>query len=328
MTVLTKTTSRSANTANTDFCDRSQILDATKEDIAVKVNESNFQMEVDQNEEIFVTKMSKLAIQSWKCHIIRSANQDQARIAAQELLDHETVSIVNDWAMKFLPRKYRKSQTDWFGKQSLSWHISVAYRCLDAELKWQVYIHIIQSCTQGSTTVVAIMQDVLKAINTDYPGIKNAYFKQDNAACYQSCETKIASPLLKHSTGVNVAQVNFSDPQGGKGAADRLAATCKAYIRTFFINKGNDVTTAEQLKDAILSYGGIEGVHVTATYSVNKDGLFENPQKIKDISKLNNFSLTSKGIRAWQSYAIGNGKVLTLEEPTIGKMSLFYKRYI
>jgi hypothetical protein len=39
---------------------------------------------------------------------------------------------------------------------------------------------------------------------------------------------------------VKIARIDFSDPQGGKGAADRLAATCKNDIRAY-INEGNDV---------------------------------------------------------------------------------------
>jgi len=38
-------------------------------------------------------------------------------------------------------------------------------------------------------------------------------------------------------------RIEFSDPQGGKGAADRLAATCKAHVHSF-INEGHDVTNA------------------------------------------------------------------------------------
>ena len=57
--------------------------------------------------------------------------------------------------------------------------------------------------------------------------------------------------------------MDFCDPQGGKGAADRMAATAKNHIR-IFINEGNDVTTAQQMKDALLSHGGVKGVRVAA----------------------------------------------------------------
>ena len=66
--------------------------------------------------------------------------------------------------MKFLPQEYRESQSDWFAKGGISWHISVVYRCVNGLLEWQAFIHIIQSCSQGSPEVVAIIQDVLKTL--------------------------------------------------------------------------------------------------------------------------------------------------------------------
>ena len=45
---------------------------------------------------------------------------------------------------------------------------------------------------------------------------------------------------ISDSTGVKEIRVDFSVPQGGKGAADRLAATCKSHIRAF-INEAHDV---------------------------------------------------------------------------------------
>jgi hypothetical protein len=31
-----------------------------------------------------------------------------------------------DWAMKFLPTKFRESQQEWYGKKGISWHITAA----------------------------------------------------------------------------------------------------------------------------------------------------------------------------------------------------------
>ena len=43
--------------------------------------------------------------------------------------------IVKVWAMKYLPRKYRESQTDWFGKRGIQWHLTVATRREGGELQ-------------------------------------------------------------------------------------------------------------------------------------------------------------------------------------------------
>ncbi|CAH3116052.1 unnamed protein product, partial [Porites lobata] len=60
---------------------------------------------------------------------------------------------------------------------------------------------------------------------------------------------------------VKVERFDFSDPQGGKGEADRQAATIKGHINVY-LNEGHDVNNAAQMKEAIESNGGIPGVIV------------------------------------------------------------------
>lgn len=65
------------------------------------------------------------AIDAWKSHQLRSLRQDKSRTDMIDALDETTVLITEDWTMKFLPEKYRETQTDWFVKRGTSWHISV-----------------------------------------------------------------------------------------------------------------------------------------------------------------------------------------------------------
>ena len=81
--------------------------------------------------------------------------------------------------------------------------------------------------------------------------------------------------MISSSTGIEIKRIDFSDPQGGKGAADRLAAICKNHFRTF-INEENDVTNAEQLKSALLSHGGIEGVRVAVMQRVEEEAVVDD----------------------------------------------------
>lgn len=71
---------------------------------------------------------ARKSIEAWKAHLLRSVNQDEARLDTLTKLDSKSVLIVLDWAMKYLPRKYRESQSDWFGKRGISWHIAVVTR--------------------------------------------------------------------------------------------------------------------------------------------------------------------------------------------------------
>ena len=122
--------------------------------------------------------------------------------------------------------------------------------------------------------------------------------------------TILACRTFEQSTGIKVVRMDFSDPQGGQGAADRLAATCKNHIRTY-IDEGNNVTTAAEMKEALLSYGGVEGVRVAILPSMEETVQL---QKISGISKLNNFLFTEDSLQAWRAYAIGPGKTIASEK--------------
>ena len=54
--------------------------------------------------------------------LLHSVNQDSAQVEMLENLDESSVLLVQDWAMKYLPRKYRESQTNWFGKRGIPQH--------------------------------------------------------------------------------------------------------------------------------------------------------------------------------------------------------------
>ena len=119
---------------HTDQCDRCEGLRETVAEIERVLNDTKFPSDEDKDEAVFMFQTAKSAIQSWKSHILRSTNQDQARLDALDQLDEKTVLIVNDWAMKIL------------GKRGISWHISVVYRRMGGVLQWQGFIHIVQSC--------------------------------------------------------------------------------------------------------------------------------------------------------------------------------------
>ncbi|CAF1587649.1 unnamed protein product, partial [Didymodactylos carnosus] len=73
-------------------------------------------------------KMSTDAIEAWKCHQLRAANQDLSRQELLQDLPANSVYILTDWAMKWLPEKYMEPQEDFFAKRGLSWHISVVVK--------------------------------------------------------------------------------------------------------------------------------------------------------------------------------------------------------
>lgn len=103
-----------------------------------------------------------------------------------------------------------------------------------------------------------------------------------------------------------------------------MAAAAKSHIR-MYNNKGyvtNDVTNAEQMKTAILSYGGVEGVRVATVECLSRNTVSDTQQKITGISKLNNFRFTNGKIVTRRAYGIASGKKIAMNPSTMTGMLL------
>ena len=100
-------------------------------------------------------------------------------------------------------------------------------------------------------------------------------------------------------------QNDFSDPQGGKGICDRQAATIKGDIGRY-VNEGNDVTTATELKIAIESGPGSSAKASYVTFNPSSTPHI----KWDGVSLLNNFKYEENGIRTWRAFSVGPGKLI------------------
>ena len=157
--------------------------------------------------------------------------------------------------MKFLPRKFRESQSDWFGKRGISWHLTVATRKnKDGENEMVTFVHVFEKCNQDSGTVVAILDDFFKQLASIAPEISTIYLRQDNAGCYHSASALLTIQQVATRNKLQLSRVDFSDPQAGKGSCDRKAATIKSHMK-IYLNSGHDIETPEQMVIAMESSG-------------------------------------------------------------------------
>ena len=139
-------------------------------------------------------------------HLLRSVNQDQARLDILDKLDDTSVLVILDWAMKFIPRRYRERQADWFGKRGISWHISVAMRKIDGKLQNLTLVHVFDKSNQDSLYIIAVIDDVIFQLKRAMPEMKSVNFWQDNAACYHSSATiiRVQNLARKHKVGIRL----------------------------------------------------------------------------------------------------------------------------
>lgn len=264
-----------------------------------------FETQNEKDDALHAFQESVTAVKNWKAHQLRVVNQDKARSDVIDGLSDTTVLLVQDWAMKFLPRLFRESQGEWFGKRGMSWHITVALRKRGGEIETQAFIHIVERCVQDSACVTTLMEHVLTTLKSENPEIEDAFYRSDNAGCYHSASTILACKNISKRTGISIRRLDFSDPQGGKGPCDRFAATMKNHVRTY-VNEGHDIVTTEQFQEALLSHGGVPGARIALLPSPECDKL---NVKWPGISKVNNFEFNSEGVKVWRAYQVGEGKL-------------------
>ena len=149
----------------------------------------------DTREElVFITSQAKKHINSWKSRLLRSSNQDECRLNIIKELDETSVLLVLDWAMNYLPGKFRESQSDWYGKRGILWHIVVAMRRGDGgEMEMMTFVHVFESCNRDSCAVLAMLNDVFGQLKSVVPELQSVYLRQDNASCYHCALTLAAA---------------------------------------------------------------------------------------------------------------------------------------
>ena len=288
-------------------CDRCEIQPTVFHEIQEVLGSVDCDEERDEME--YEISEARQNIQAWKAHLLRSINQDAVRHEILENLDAKSIFLTMDWAMKFLPRKFRESQSDWFGKRGIPWHISVAMRKnANNETEMLTFVHSFESCTQDSSAVLAIIDDVFTQLKEIMPEMNSVYLRQDNAGCYHCASTLLSVHRVATKHEINLRRVDFSDPQSGKGPCDRKAATIKSHMR-IYVNAGHDIETALQMTTAIESSGGMAGVSMTV--SGPQPTAKSAPVKWKGVSFINDIEYSNDGMQVWRAYGIGCGKFLS-----------------
>ena len=93
-------------------CDRCELIASIFEDVESTLKDLSAIDNEEKNEMEDVITQSNKNIMAWKGHLLRDINQDEVRLNLLRDLDSDSALVVLDWAMKFLPRKYRESLSD------------------------------------------------------------------------------------------------------------------------------------------------------------------------------------------------------------------------
>jgi len=249
-------------------------------------------------------------ILAWQSHLIRSVQQNQAKRFIVEHLDNETGYIIFDYAMKFLPMKYREKQSEWYGKTGISWHVCVLIAKIDGILVKQTYCSFIENGTQDAFTSACLYIHNLDEIQHDFPSLKFIYDKSDNASCFRNWIMLAARNYVNNQRKIRVLETHNSEAQAGKDQADREIAVIKNKLK-IEVAQGNQVTTALEMKKALDHGTSLNGVKSEVIRVRKKPSNIEFEKKPKtNISDYLSFAYESNGVRLWKHYQIGSGTLI------------------
>ena len=154
--------------------------------------------------------------------------------------------------------------------------------------------------------MASIIKHTLTALKALKPNLSQVYLRSDNAGCYHCGYLLLSFLSIGDRTGVKITRYDFSEPQAGKDICDRRVAGLKSHMRPF-LNEGNDIKTASDMKTAFESYGGVKGCYA-AVCQVQPSAQTMTKYTMTGIQALNNFSYENRGLRIWRAYGIGPGK--------------------
>ncbi|KAK3752453.1 hypothetical protein QZH41_013500, partial [Actinostola sp. cb2023] len=168
-----------------------------------------------------------------------------------------------------LPKTSENLTTDWQGRKSRVCTYPIHEgprkqiqlpRRVNASMSLEIHqlLNAVVPIGSDSFAVTSIVENLFHAVKEDYPSIKKAYVRSDNAGCYHNGALLLSLPYIAKRTGILPMRYDFSDPQAGKDICDRKIAPMKAHMRRY-VNEKHDIKTAQDMKQALESHGGIKG---------------------------------------------------------------------
>ncbi|KAI8517595.1 hypothetical protein Bbelb_036120 [Branchiostoma belcheri] len=175
-----------------------------------------------------------------------------------------------EWAMKFLPIRYREQMTDVFSTRGKSWHVTaVITKEHDGEHAVDCFVQVVDNRRQDWSSVSSVLENFFHNIMGEKPAHTKVFLRSDNAGCYHCAPLLLPLPMIGLRTGINVLRYNFSDPQTGKDICDRKIV----FKRLHGLKKDTDTESADDwVRDVlptILQQNGPEDI-----YNTDEAGLY------------------------------------------------------
>ncbi|KAK3747345.1 hypothetical protein QZH41_007276 [Actinostola sp. cb2023] len=257
---------------------------------------------------IYDFSQAKVFIFTWKAHVLRSENQEEAKQTAVASLKDDSIMIVMDWAMKFVQMRHREKQSEWFAKRGINWHVSsVLSKNSNGQVEVSYYAHLVNSCSQDWFAVTSIVEQLLTMIHSEKPHISTVVLRSDEAGCYHNSQLLAALRDVGERVGISIARYDYSEPQFGKDICDRILCPMKGAIRRY-CNEGHDILSAQDMHTA-LKERNVKG-STAAVCEIRPTEMDLEITKLQGMSAFHNFVYEKNDLRVWKAFGVGPGKVV------------------
>ena len=98
--------------------------------------------------------------------------------------------------------------------------------------------------------VVSILENLFQNIKINFPNVKHAFLRSDEAGCYHCNHLIAAVKDIGDRVGITVALYDFSELQQGKDVCDRVLRPMKAAIRKYCV-EGHDIMNIGAMHEAL-----------------------------------------------------------------------------
>ncbi|XP_064637531.1 uncharacterized protein LOC135493845 [Lineus longissimus] len=295
-------------------CDQCEDMKSVLEEIQLAASSGIVKYKYPQQQEQvqYDIEVAKEQVMNLKSHLLRQICQEQAKTDVLDKMTPSQALLTMDWAMKFLPSRFREAQQDWYGKKGISWHVSaVITKTTDEKFEIHCFVHLVQQCTQNWFAVLSVLEATMEEMKIRFPDVNEFFLRSDNAGCYHCAPLILSIPALSSRLGIRIRQYDFSEAQAGKDICDRKIAPMKAHINRF-VNEGHNVTNAVEMHAALSSYGGVRGCHVAAL-EVNEEAMTDRIVW-PGVTKFTNFVFGDSGLEVTQGYRVGTSKFYSYDE--------------
>eukprot|EP00854_Cymbomonas_tetramitiformis_P006349 gene6349-7609_t len=303
---------------------------------------------------IFTLEECEAHLSKYIGHRVRTVHQNA--VPGKEIagMRYTEAYLIMDYMNKWLPLKHMATTSDAFGQAGESVHGATVYvHALPEHVKqtiasgeledpqqylrelpvdadgdinrWYVLLGALNDHKQDQWHACSMLEATLTLVKQSEPQVESARLRFDNATCYHGTLFWLMVSIMENATGIKVSEVGMNEPGEGKDETDSSFNTAKAYVKRL-VNLGKiDAKTAAEFIGALNTGHGVEGM-LSRVVEINRPNMPTDLGTLDQITRFSHFRHEEMGLRCWEQYDIGEGRLFSHSE--LKKLEWSYKRTI